>query len=1102
MSQEELRKEPLDVLIVTAVKEEWDAVLAVDTGADAGSIWEKLNASIRLEVRVRNFQVFGGALRIAVIQALGMGGVEAVSAAAPLLTDYHIRCVAMCGVCAGRRGKVQLGDVIIADRMWTYDTGKQEEEQVKQDIDMYRIHPPEWKQRAERFVVGDAPWLAQRPRSYEAQGDWLLARVHAGGNLSSDPERATKCADFEIVVKKLWERGWLKKGTLTLTAKGKKRIEQKLLLHHGSMPEPKRFAVHCAPIASGSKVVEDSAIFGRLSTPVRKVLGVEMEASAIATLASHKQLEGAVVMKGVMDHADPDKSDNFKAFAARASAECLIAFLRENLPPRIGTAAPLIHAQGQGEASGQPAHSPDAAKHHPATVEKAENNRAQAALEFGEQMEATPITADLLRQRGGEIASATSPPSPSLAAITDVAAGSVLFIILLLLIVLASMGMMVALNAPLTITLTCPVLVPIAIFAYTRRPGGVEGWIFLIFSILSLLVPAFAFGSKKGWLAPFSIAHPTQPLALLFIAAALGFMTTILWRSVRSVTSSLALSAVIAVSAVTGSVIALQAGKIRYDDKNAYISNAKLHIGSTNAGVIQPEDMTAPVSQPVAASDTPQRRGSLKLPSQEPRYLNPVLETRLEKANMLVFEGLVGLNERLEPVPRLAKSWEQSPDGKVITFRLRKEVKWHDGKPFTADDVAFTYGAIQGSNAPTLWRAYMSAVETLETPDPHTVVVKYRYPYAPALSTWIVGILPKHVYGERALTQSPANQEPVGTGPYKLLRWEVGKRLVFGANPGWWNGRAYIDTIELVVDTPESIDALAEGQIDFANIEDIENWLGRAQMSDFRERFEVSDVIEASIQLVAWNLQKSPLDNRRVRQALTMALDRSRAIDDVLLGQARPLSGPFFPTMFGADPRLAPQAFDLEAAGKLLDQAGHPLKNGKRFRINMIALESQRGPVVDGVMAIFRSDLAQLGIDLGLELVSSRDFFQRIAERKFDALYFTRWPDIPDPDPYSLLHSSMIGIGANFPGYANPDVDRLLDQARATADRKERRALYHKVHRIVFDDLPYTPLFAPYGHYAWNHRVRSVSSGDVGSLPRFPGVARWWIAARPAHAIP
>lgn len=505
---------------------------------------------------------------------------------------------------------------------------------------------------------------------------------------------------------------------------------------------------------------------------------------------------------------------------------------------------------------------------------------------------------------------------------------------------------------------------------------------------------------------------------------------------------------------------------------------------------------------PAEAAREPQHGGYLKLPSLEPRYLNPVLETRLEKANMLVFEGLVGLNARLEPVPRLAESWEQSPDGKVITFKLRQGVVWHDGKPFTSEDVAFTYGAIQSSRAPTLWRAYMSAVETLETPDAHTVVVKYRYPYAPALSSWTAGILPKHVYGQGELTQSPANQEPVGTGPYKLSRWELGKRLVFEANPAWWYGRPYIDTIELVVDTPESVEALAEGRIDFANIENIDNWLGRAQMSDFRAGFEVSDVIESSIQLIAWNLQKPPLDDVRVREALTLALDRSRAIDDVLLGSARPLSGPFFPTMFGADPSLGPRPFDLEAAGKLLDQAGHPAKNGKRFRIDMIALESQRGTVVDGVMAIFRGDLARLGIDLELELVSSRDFFQRIADRSFDAVFFTWLPDIPDPDPYSLLHSSMVGIGANFPGYANPEIDQLLDQARAVADRGQRRALYHKVHRIVHEELPYTPLFAPYGHYAWNRRVRGVSPADVSSQPRFPGVARWWIASAGEQVAP
>ncbi|WP_428266578.1 ABC transporter substrate-binding protein [Haliangium sp.] len=498
----------------------------------------------------------------------------------------------------------------------------------------------------------------------------------------------------------------------------------------------------------------------------------------------------------------------------------------------------------------------------------------------------------------------------------------------------------------------------------------------------------------------------------------------------------------------------------------------------------------------------PQSGGYLKLPSNEPRYLNPILQTSVDKANMLIFEGLVGLGAGYEPVPRLAESWEQSTDGKTITFHLRKGVTWHDGKPFTSADVKFTFDAIQNGTTTTLWRAYMSAVESLDTPDEHTVVVNYRYPYAPALSTWVVGILPAHVYGSGALVDSPGNQEPAGTGPYKLARWEKGKRLILEANAAWWYGRPYIDSIELVFDIPENTESLAQSRIDFANITDIEDWINRAQITQFRENFEVSDFIEARMQLIAWNLQRPLLEDTKVRTALTLALNRGRAVEDVMLGLARPLSAPFFPNMFGADPSLAPHPFDLDRAVKLLDEAGHPSKDGERFVLHVMAPTSQRSPTTDAVMAIFRNDLRAIGIDMQLEYVALRDFFQRLEKRDFDAAYFTWLPDISDPDPYALLHSSMIGIGANFPGYANPEVDALLDQARATPDRGERKALYQKIHRILHVDLPYTPLFAPFGHYAWNRRVHGVSPGDVGSQPRFPGVARWWIAKPQAEAEP
>jgi nucleoside phosphorylase len=337
-------RDTIDALIVTAVIEECDAVLEVHAGAVPESAWKKRDTQTRFEFFVREFEaVDGGTLRIAVTRAFGMGREQAVMAAAPLLDQYDVRCLAMCGVCAGRRGDVALGDVIIADRTWSYDAGKHKVEidaksrrvdRHQGDMDMYRLHPPEWKQAAERFKPDPkAPWLADRPRSYEAQGDWLLERLLKKEDPSAHPERKVKCLQYDKTLTLLWKRKWLEDGTLAFTDKGRKYIQRLVMLHPDGLPEPEEFKTAVGPIASGAPVVEDPTIFDQLSDSVRKVLGVEMESSAILALAYLRQLPYAIVMKGVMDHADPFKSDNFKPFAARASAECLIAFLRAHLRP-------------------------------------------------------------------------------------------------------------------------------------------------------------------------------------------------------------------------------------------------------------------------------------------------------------------------------------------------------------------------------------------------------------------------------------------------------------------------------------------------------------------------------------------------------------------------------------------------------------------------------------------------------------------------------------------------------------------------------------------------------------------------------------------------
>ncbi|HET6612586.1 MAG TPA: ABC transporter substrate-binding protein [Kofleriaceae bacterium] len=495
------------------------------------------------------------------------------------------------------------------------------------------------------------------------------------------------------------------------------------------------------------------------------------------------------------------------------------------------------------------------------------------------------------------------------------------------------------------------------------------------------------------------------------------------------------------------------------------------------------------------ASDSSHQGGHVVLPSVEPRFLNPVLATRFNRVGPLIFEGLVDIGPKLEPVPRLAESWKVTDGGKTLTFTLRKGVTWHDGKPFSSADVKFTFDAIRRVPQ-SVWKAYMAGVSSVETPDPQTVVVHYEKPYAPALKTWTVGILPAHVFGTGKITDSPANRQPIGTGPYKLSRWELGKMILLSANESWWYGRPNIDTVEIAFGTDDAVEKLKARKLDFAQIRDIRTW---REMQDpaVREDFASTSAVEASFRTIAWNTTKAPFNDPKVRIALTCALNRGRVIEDVLLGQARPLSAPFFPNMFGADPSIAPYPFDLEKAKKLLDEAGVTAKeDGTRFSIKLIIPKSYDDRAAKEGIAIFRRDLDTLGIDLQAEFLPTKELFEHITSRDFDAMYFGWLPDISDPDPYALLHSSQIGTAANFAGFSDPEIDKLLEAARSTVSRDERKAIYHKVHALFHAQVPYTMLYAPVSHYAWNRRLHGVNPRDIGPQAGFPGLARWWVSER------
>lgn len=322
-----------NVLLLCALKDEYDQVCEVTTGLVTLGWEEYPDANGWLVADGRFATTSGIPLNIRATYCHNMGRESVQAMASKLLNTQPACCIAMSGICAGRRGKVALGDVIFADRLWSYDAGKITIEDGKQRFqgDMLQYRPsPVWVQRMHSLTPPvDSAWLLQRPAlPLGDQENWVLLRVLADEDPRQHPDFDTACPDWSEVLRRLWQRQWLEK-PLALTAAGRERAGEIALLYLQKLPEPPAFQIHVAPMATGAAVTEDAGIFPCLAESMRKVLGVEMEASALGALGEIHGLP-VLVAKGVSDYGDALKDDRYRLFAARAAAECLIALLRES----------------------------------------------------------------------------------------------------------------------------------------------------------------------------------------------------------------------------------------------------------------------------------------------------------------------------------------------------------------------------------------------------------------------------------------------------------------------------------------------------------------------------------------------------------------------------------------------------------------------------------------------------------------------------------------------------------------------------------------------------------------------------------------------------
>jgi nucleoside phosphorylase len=336
----------LDAVVLTAVREEFEEAQRVDDGAIGP--WTEREPLLL----VRPYQSVRGPIVIGLAQALDMRGVSAANALHPLIARYEPQCLAMSGVCAGRRGKVHLGDVVIGDPLYTYDAGAlivertedgHEHQVFRADPNPYRL-TKDWRAAALSFVSPGALSRISPPPTVDEQCLWLLEVLDAGGNPVDRPDRKDACPQWKDVVVSMRAKGLLEPTGLSISGRGRDHVaEHRVLNPDGVLPH--RTEIHLGAIATGQNVVRDPDIFDRLSQSMRNVLGLDMESSAVGAVA-HDCALPSVVMKAVMDYGDGTKSDAFKRFAARVSAECVVSFLRQQVAPRA-TVVGSVSAYGR-----------------------------------------------------------------------------------------------------------------------------------------------------------------------------------------------------------------------------------------------------------------------------------------------------------------------------------------------------------------------------------------------------------------------------------------------------------------------------------------------------------------------------------------------------------------------------------------------------------------------------------------------------------------------------------------------------------------------------------------------------------------------------------
>ncbi len=462
-----------------------------------------------------------------------------------------------------------------------------------------------------------------------------------------------------------------------------------------------------------------------------------------------------------------------------------------------------------------------------------------------------------------------------------------------------------------------------------------------------------------------------------------------------------------------------------------------------------------------------------------------------------LYDGLIEFDENARPAPAIAESWEISQDKLVYLFKLREDVHFHafsGGKPtanggriLTAEDVVYTFNRLlksekdhQGAFFNVIKGAADYAAEKTESLPGVTAVssftVKFELekPFAPFVS--LLGMCNAFIVAREDVASGDLSTNPVGTGPFT---WSGRQKdsLILTANDRYYRKRPWLDRIEFLVVADEAarFEMFRKGELMHVDVPD----------SEYRNVKQNSELAPLLLETSRWgtnylgmNMKKPPFDSKLVRQALNFAIDRQVIVQLVLNDRARIANGVLPPGITGFDPKLEGYGYDPQKARELLAQAGFP--NGKGFP--EIELQYNKDVIHTRIGEFILANFGDIGIKCRIRELDFGPHLQSV-ESGEAAFFRMGWTvDYPDPDSflYTLFHSSNIGHSYNFPGLNNPELDKLLDQARFETENEKRVGLYRQAERLIVDEAPWVFLYFYTTHLLRQPQVNGITLGPMG----------------------